>query len=279
MFSRVRTTMNFLAREELYKYEKPYLLIFEPPEGFPRTNIRLDKRKDVILEDIRGREDKFSLAQHGFQLLKIESSLRAQDFEDDQQVTSTYLPEVAEALRKLLNASRVQVFEHLLRKTHEIFPVSTGEPYKYNQPTSIAHIDITTEGTEAMVNQLNTDNAAELLNNGVLCVNVWKPLSEPVLDWPLGLCDARSVELKDLCPGDLVYDDYAVENLQVHYNADQKWYFTSEQTADEAWVFVQSSCGANVARGGYTPHSSFPMPMGDKSYRRESIETRCLVYM
>lgn len=29
-----------------------------------------------------------------------------------------------------------------VRKRHEIFPISTGEAYKWNQPTSMAHIGV-----------------------------------------------------------------------------------------------------------------------------------------
>jgi hypothetical protein len=81
----------------------------------------------------------------------------------------------------------VQIFEHLLRKRHEIFPISKGEPYQYNQPTSIAHIgmlidkiyqliltapliDTTIGWTEAMVRRLNPQTSNELLKGRVLCV-------------------------------------------------------------------------------------------------------------
>lgn len=60
-------------------------------------------------------------------------------------------------------------------------------------------------------------------------------------DWPLALCDASTVNQDDLLPGDVVYRDYAVENMQVHYSPGQKWYYIRDQEPTEAWVFVQSS--------------------------------------
>ena len=62
----------------------------------------------------------------------------------------------------------------------------------------------------------------------------------PVRDWPLALCDASTVDPKDVQPGDLVYGNYVVENCQVHESPSQKWYYLRDQGPEEAWVFVQS---------------------------------------
>jgi hypothetical protein len=109
--------------------------------------------------------------------------------------------------------------------------------------------------------------------------SVWKPLRGPVRDWPLAFCDPSSIALEDLHPGDLVYDDYVVENMQLHYTNDQKWYYISDQGQDEAWVFVQSDSDSFKTRAG-VPHSSFPLPASSTPpLPRESIEIRCLVYI
>jgi hypothetical protein len=136
----VTVSMNFLTRDELYQEERPYLLIYEPPEGFPKTNIRLEKHRDLELEDIRGRENQFCVASDGFEILKIKTSLPRESFDDEQLVKDVYLREAADAVRTMFGAQKVQIFEHLLRKRHETYPISTGEPYKYNQPTSVAHV-------------------------------------------------------------------------------------------------------------------------------------------
>lgn len=132
--------MNFLTRDSLYDEQRPYLLIYEPPAGFPKSNIKLEKHRDMELEDIRGHEDIFSLEAHGFQIMKIKSKLPQEDFDDDDLVKNIYLKEVANHVRDLFGAKNVQIFEHLLRKRHEIYPISTGAPYEYNQPTSVAHV-------------------------------------------------------------------------------------------------------------------------------------------
>lgn len=110
-------------------------------------------------------------------------------------------------------------------------------------------------------------------------LSVWKPLRGPVRDWPLAFCDPTTVTISDLHPGDLVYDDYVVENMQLHYASNQKWYYLSDQGPEEAWVFVQSDSDKTKTKAG-VPHSSFPLPASTTPPEpRESIEVRCLVYL
>jgi hypothetical protein len=152
----VSTTVNFLAADELYQHEKPYILKFDPPLDFPRTNHKIEKR-DLCIKDIRGQEQDFSLPKNGFALMPLNTKLSYDDFDDDTKVTTVHFKEVAEGLQKLLGAFRVQIFEHLvsnskasgissvlkcvkIRKRHVSFPMATGEQYSYNQPTTAAHI-------------------------------------------------------------------------------------------------------------------------------------------
>ena len=183
----ITASMNFLLRDSLYKEERPYLLIFQPPAGFPKQNIKLEKKTGLKIEDIRGREQQFSLEKNGFQITKIRSRMSPEDFDSEDLVKKVYLKEAADHVRELFGAQKVQIFEHLLRKRHEVFPISTGAPYKYNQPTSIAHVgecertfrktsltifwaDTTHSWTEEMVRSLNPTDSDELMKGRVLSV-------------------------------------------------------------------------------------------------------------
>lgn len=110
----LQTSMNFLSREDLYQREKPYLCLFETPEGFPKSNIRLSKCTDLKIEDVRGCDSTVSLQTHGFAIMPLKSKLSYDDFDDAVKIKTQYLPEVAELLRRLTEASRVQIFEHLV---------------------------------------------------------------------------------------------------------------------------------------------------------------------
>lgn len=79
---------------------------------------------------------------------------------------------------------------------------------------------------------------------------MWKPLKGPVRDWPLALCDNSTIDpTNDLQASDLVFADYVVENCQVYYTSEQKWYYIRDQQATEVWVFVQAD-SAKSARPG-----------------------------
>lgn len=71
--------------------------------------------------------------------------------------------------------------------------------------------------------------------------SVWKPLRGPLDDWPLCVCDVSTVDVEaDLVPSDQVFPQHVVENIQVHHDPNQKWYYLSKQRDDEIWIFCQS---------------------------------------
>jgi hypothetical protein len=52
---------------------------------------------DVLVTDISGDEDKYTLDSHGFQLVKRESSEK--DFLDDDKIRREYYPETEQLLK------------------------------------------------------------------------------------------------------------------------------------------------------------------------------------
>lgn len=271
------TTINFIRNDDFYNEEKPYLLTYEPPGDFPKTNVKLDNRH-MKLEDIRGRENEFNVEDNGFAIMKIQTKLSYEDFDNEDLVKRVYLKEVAETLKTFLGASRIQIFEHIVRKRDPIYPISTGEPYIYNQPTSIAHIDTTPEWSTVMAERLNPTRGPDLLKSRYQCVNIWRPLKGPLRDWPLALCDISTVDLDDIHPGDLVHPNFVIENCQVNYNPKQKWHYISGQLPSEAWVFLQSDSKDAWIKSG-VPHSAFPHPDSQPDDPpRESIEVRAFAW-
>lgn len=278
----------FLQRDPLYKEEKPYSLRFTPPDGFPRANIKLE-RHTISIHDIRSRSKPLSFWQHGFQMLPFQSAMKYSDFDDDNIVKEIYLREAANNLRDFLGAQKVQIFEHTVRKRHETFPISTGEAYRWNQPTSIAHVDTTTPWAVDMAKRLNPDEK-ELGAHRLQCVNMWKPLKGPVRDWPLALCDPASMDVNNgMEPCDLVYPDYVVENRQLYWNERLDWWWCPDQQEGEAWIFLQSDTDPSTRPGMFVkhpgqiaadystvPHTAFDLGLDGEP--RESIELRALVF-
>jgi hypothetical protein len=107
------TSMYLLERDVLWKTVKPYDLKFNPPAGFPKTNAVLRRYDNIQVEDIRGRENEFSIQKNGFELIRLEAPLTLQDFEggDHNKLTEHYFKPLANALKALLKAQRVQIFD------------------------------------------------------------------------------------------------------------------------------------------------------------------------
>ena len=155
MASSIAAKIHFLKRKALYKEETPYTLRFVPEdETCPLSNIE-NEPKEVTIQDLRYAKD-MSFEIHGITLLEFESALSYDDFADRQKVEDTYLEELRCNVKRFLGASRVLVIPHLIetetpgtkdrfalykiRRRHADFPVSTGQAYQWEQPTSIANI-------------------------------------------------------------------------------------------------------------------------------------------
>lgn len=102
---------HFLKRDPLYDHEKPYSLRFTAPEGFRRANILLEKHA-IRVRDIRDSRQQPSLEKDGCALLNFHSTMRYSDFDSEIRIKDTYLKEVANTLKTLLQAQHVQIFEH-----------------------------------------------------------------------------------------------------------------------------------------------------------------------
>ena len=103
------------------------------------------------------------------------------------------------------------------------------------QPVSQAHVDQTTASAIARVHRhLPASDAPKLLERRFQIVNLWRPIANPAIDWPLALCDYRSVDpKKDTFPIALIYPDREGETMGVKYNENHKWKYLYGMTPEE----------------------------------------------
>ncbi|KAL2359405.1 hypothetical protein RJZ56_007743 [Blastomyces dermatitidis] len=148
-------------------------------------------------------------------------------------------------------------------------------------PNTSAKFDgthVTLAATKAIIHELYGDSAAaQITKSKFQVITVWRPLAVPVRDWPLALCDASSVDQADFVDTDVIYPNYIAENRMLHFDADQKWYWLPDQTADEVLVF--KAIDSDELLSSPCPHGAFPLPGQDQDTmsRRESIDVRLLV--
>ena len=103
------------------------------------------------------------------------------------------------------------------------------------QPVPLVHVDQTTASSIARVHRhLPASDAPKLLERRFQIINLWRPIANPAVDWPLALCDFRTVDLKkDTFPVALIYPDREGETLGVKYNKNHKWKYLHGMTPEE----------------------------------------------
>ena len=101
---------------------------------------------------------------------------------------------------------------------------------------SRVHVDQTPEASARRVHMhMPPEIAPELLKHRFQIINFWRPISHIALDWPLALCDYRTLDWeKDLVPTDLKFSHRVGETYIVLYNPNHKWNYLRGMTPDEA---------------------------------------------
>jgi len=70
---------------------------------------------------------------------------------------------------------------------------------------------------------------------------VWRPLSDPVEDFPLAFCDTATVSPEDCVAVDLVKrDDYEGESMFLRHNPDHQFYYLSQQRPHEVSLLLMT---------------------------------------
>lgn len=106
----VRAKIYFLEHSKLYETEKPYSLEFDAGI-IPSSNLISHKIEDLLIQDLRGNEDKFNFEGNGFAILDIASKMEYHDFDNLTKINDIYCPELAAAVMKYMGAKAVQFFD------------------------------------------------------------------------------------------------------------------------------------------------------------------------
>ncbi|KAJ6551661.1 hypothetical protein B0H19DRAFT_1158498 [Mycena capillaripes] len=231
---------------------------------------------EVKIHNLRGNESAATLDTAGFQLFKHPAKHTA--FTNDADVEKEYYPESIELIKRLTGASRVVLFDHTIRRRR---PGEKDDGPDRRQPVPQTHIDQTNKSSVDRVHRhLPAEDVPELLKHRFQIINLWRPISHPAVDWPLALCDYRSVDPQnDVLPIALRYPDREGETFGVKYNPNQKWTYFTGVTPDE---LILIKCYDSLQNGSvaiYTPHTAFSDPATPEGTPlRESIELRALVF-
>jgi hypothetical protein len=252
--------------------DRPRTYTFEPPSGALRSNI-LPEPHSLPIHDVRPISQTVSLDREGFALVRQESSVK--DFYDEDEVRNVYYPEAERLLKAATGADRVFVFDHTVRKRVEGAADRDGG---LRQPVARVHVDHTDRSGPQRVRDLVPEEAEKLLKGRVQIINLWRPIRGPLLDSPLAVCDARTVQPGELVASDLVYPNRIGETYAVKYNPAHQWFYVPGMTVDEV-LLLKCYDSSTHGRARFAPHSAFADPTTPADAPpRESIELRTLVF-
>ena len=251
--------------------EKPVAYNYEPPPGIPvRTGQRETHR--VPIRDARPMIDQLSLDREGFVLLHKQTAVT--DFYNEEQIKAVYYPECERVMREATGAARVVAFDHIVRNATMAAIKGSG----IKMPAKGVHNDYTAWSSPKRVRDLMGDEAEALLQNRFAIINLWRPIRGPLVESPLALCDAQSLENENLIASDLKYPDRTGETYSITYNPNQRYYYFPRMQADEA-VLIRCFDSALDGPRRFSAHTGFDDPETPADAPpRESIEVRTLVF-
>jgi hypothetical protein len=263
----VLAPLNFLAPMA----EKPVAYNYEPPPGTPvRPSQSVTYR--VPIRDARPMISRLSLDKEGFVLLHHQTAVT--NFYNEAQIKAVYYAECERVMQAATGAARVVAFDHIVRNAAMAAIKGSG----IKMPAKRVHNDYTAWSSPKRVRELMGAEAEELLRHRYAIVNLWRPIRGPVLDSPLALCDAQSLEEENLIGTDLLYPDRAGEIYSITYNPNQRYYYFPRMQPDEA-VLIRCFDSALDGPHRFSAHTGFDNPETPADApTRESIEVRTLVF-
>lgn len=237
--------------------------------------------RTVTIRNARPMAEKFSLDVEGFAFARQVTQVT--DFNDDAQLASIYTPEIETLVAAISGGSEAVVFDHTRRSTR----ASHREKYGSRDPVPAPHSDYDDSSARQRMHDKFGEAADERLRGRFAIVNVWRSMSGPVEQWPLTVCDARTIDEEFLISTRREAPirpepsfEYARPSATRHaaYDANHRWYYFPRMTQDEVMLFKNYDTRTDgTAR--FALHSAFEDPHTPSDPApRETIETRAFVF-
>lgn len=253
--------------------EEPYFKV-EHACGAGTKNYTHDPQA-VAVQDMRNREDSFSLDSHSF--LPILNAAELPPIADESlDVWKQHTEQLV--LAQLPHARKVVIFDTAIRRAD---PTET-----LMRPVRKVHIDQTLVAAWARAKKhlsASDYHAAAQGRVRMRIVNVWRALEEPVSDHPLAVLDASSLSDCDLVEIEHIYADYVGHTYGVKHNPNQRWWYWSDMGLGEVLMFA---CFDSLHRHVRCAHGSFGLSgvaqeeivaSASGGHWRKSLEVRCVV--
>lgn len=196
----------------------------------------------------------------------------------DPAADQRYIDEMTDLLARVTGASRTVMLWGAKKRYGEsavekLAPLTNAEPARY------PHADNTDASSEALA-AMALDHFGVTPGARWALYNLWRPFTPPPQDFPLAVCDARTVAPDD----EITVTALTIERGDRHvrhdttgyrHNPAHRWYYYRDMTRDEVLVFKAHD--SDPVRAGRVPHTAFTDPTCPAGVpTRASVEIRGL---
>lgn len=248
-----------------------------------RVGTERTQKHPVTILDGRPVQASFELDVHGFTIVDHRSTVT--DFTDPAQLESRYVAEVCRLVQEELGADQVLSRGWELRRS--VAPAEHGA----QPPAGGVHVDYAPDHVPGMVARAYARHFPDGPGfRRAVVTSTWRVFSPPPQDWPLALCDFRTLAEEDGAPTTTYFVDALpedpfgpVEHLKpvgsswrVRHNPAHEWWYFPGMSRDEVLLIKLGDTDRSVAWAA--PHAAFPDPAGRDAVPRHSIELRSFAY-
>jgi hypothetical protein len=272
----VEAVLNYVSPDT------PYSRRFNFPGDEVNTGRFVPHR--VAIRNARIAAEPPRLDSHGFELFRHQSAIA--DFHDRAAIDELYPQEVLDAVKMLTGADLVLSLGYVMR-------TSADTSDRRNQPpASDVHVDMSPQtGPKTAQATLATAMPGKTYRRA-LATSFWRPFSAPPQDWPLALCDHRSIAPEEgvhnrrikcdvrPAPAEMLApipgEDELPSALIFRYGPHHRWFYYPDMNRDE--VVLIKLHDTDHDRAWFAPHTAFHDADRDGARTRESIEFRTVAY-
>jgi hypothetical protein len=224
------------------------------------------------------------LDREGFVLVPHVSAVTDFDaIQEDPAVDQLYIDEMTELLVQVTGASMALMLGGGKKRygesaTEKLAPLANAKPARYPHAdnTDVSAVDL----VDLIVQFVDGLDATEYPRYALY--NMWRAVTPPPQDFPLAVCDARTI-----APGDEVTvtavtrergrGDIRHDTTGYVYNPAHRWHYYRDMTPAEVVVFKAHD--TDTGRAGRVPHTAFTDPTCPPGTpTRASVEMRGLAF-
>ncbi|CAE7076682.1 unnamed protein product [Rhizoctonia solani] len=272
----VRTKLNYCLPNP---YGIPHRAVPIRPNSMTMQSNYINDAREVLIQDVRGRENTFSLDTNGFEFVVHQTN---ETFQDDNSIKTNYYSEVKQLIKDVTGAHQVFIVAHRTRQGYDNDSTTDVSLRSERQPAFIVHTDRSAESVTNEVKKYLGTDGERLLHGRVRFLNVWRPIGDVAHHEPLAVADWQtSSDVSKLFALTMSGDnstDKGFDVLLSRFSPNHSWYYLRHQDPSEVLMlkfYDNNTHGASK----FCLHSAFlDAQCHPDTPRRRSIEVSALVF-